>query len=413
MRISAAGEYVFCRWADHEHLPHNINVAQQSPLEFFQKEMEPIRKSMIADQVPRACSQCTIMEQHGKISGRQRQLLKVGIQPTNFAKTMKSSPFWSEFEKTHNNKKFELTPQDWQIELGNYCNSACVFCTPDSSSRLASEFKKLKIINQTPAKSWAENPVLLKKVIKDICDSPRTKYIHFIGGETVITPAFKTILEKLIQVGLNNTVTIGFTTNLTVMPEPVIDLISQFHSVNIGMSVECLTPVNDYVRWPSDIDTIKQNLDKWVELGKKNSWYLTLRVTPTALTIHEVLSVYDYAVAHCLNVESANFLYKPEYLKVTVLPQHIRQQIAEQFNSWIIKHSTTNQKILNIRHPELAVQAAVQDAKSYIDYLLSAPDESHLLPKLVDYLKLLETNRQNSILDYVPQYKNFLRTAGY
>ena len=54
-----------------------------------------------------------------------------------------------------------------------------------------------------------------------------------------------------------------------------------------------------------------------------------------------------------------------------------------------------------------------QDAASYVDYLRTASDESHLLPELVAYLKLLESSRSNSILDCNPEYEHILQSAGY
>jgi predicted alpha-1,2-mannosidase len=85
------------------------------------------------------------MEQHDKISGRQKQLLKTGIRLEQFEKTLASSPWVAEFAQGGTTSQ---VPQDWQIDLGNYCNSACIFCTPRWSSRLATEFKKIGIIEK-------------------------------------------------------------------------------------------------------------------------------------------------------------------------------------------------------------------------------------------------------------------------
>ena len=55
----------------------------------------------------------------------------------------------------------------------------------------------------------------------------------------------------------------------------------------------------------------------------------------------------------------------------------------------------------------------MQDARSYLNYLESAEDESSRLPDLVVYLKRLEASRGNSILTYLPQYEDIFRSAGY
>jgi hypothetical protein len=134
---------------------------------------------------------------------------------------------------------------------------------------LATEWKRIGFIDQLPAPNWTDDPALVDQFIAMLEASPHIQYLHFIGGETLITPAFQTILEALIRSGLNRTATIGFTTNLTVWDSQVIDLLTQFHGVNLGMSVESFEIVNDYVRWPSKLPVVLENLDRWQELARQ------------------------------------------------------------------------------------------------------------------------------------------------
>ena len=50
---------------------------------------------------------------------------------------------------------------------------------------------------------------------------------------------------------------------------------------------------------------------------------------------------------------------------------------------------------------------------SYVDYLQTCPDESNSWSELVSYLKKLESSRNNTILNYAPEYEKLLRSAGY
>lgn len=359
------------------------------------------------------CANCKKMEQHNKVSGRQKQLLKVGIRTDNFAKTLASSPWLEQFEKTFTGNDIDLMPQDWQVDLGNYCNSACVFCYPFASSKLATEFVKLGLINELPPAAWCDDPELLDKFVTALKASKKTKYIHFIGGETVITPAFRTILQAMIDSGLNHSVTIGFTTNLTVWNTAVNDLLKQFANVHLGVSIECFHPVNDYARWPSNIGKVTDTLNQWVELAKQQSWLVQIRTTPTLLTIGHLLSVYDYAWEKKIAIESCNFLNEPMTLKPSVLPMKQRLEIMNLMNQWIQQHGQADQTIINIRNPNFAHQQVIQDLQSYVNYLANEPDESFRLPDTVKYLKLLESNRKNSVLNYLPEYEHIFRAAGY
>ena len=418
MRITNSGTYEPCRWMAHTdstRVSIDRSIQTVSPLTYFQQHMSPLRTELLEGNAPAMCNDCLVMEQHGKPSGRQRQLLKVGIQDEYFEKSLASSPLKTAFDYSNNNAGHTTrTVTDWQIDLGNYCNGTCVFCNPESSSSLATEFKKLGLIEQVPPSAWCDNPVLLEKFVNDLSQTPNLHYLHFLGGETVITPGFKKILAALVNSGLAKQITIGFTTNLTVWSDSVVELLTQFHQVNLGMSIETLTSVNDYVRYPSQIGLVQQTLDRWVQLGQKQNWLMQLRITPTCLSVHELHTVYDYAWQNMIAVESCNFINHPEVMRIGVLPKHQRDQAVHVLKTWIDQHPIADHaQIINTRDPNIAREQIIQDATSYLTYLESAVDESTRLPALIAYLKKLEGNRGNSILTYIPQYENLFRSAGY
>jgi MoaA/NifB/PqqE/SkfB family radical SAM enzyme len=415
MRITNQGELRFCRFSNELQQQPRANIVDVDPIDFFQSTMASVREQMIAGDEVAACVECQNMERHGKLSGRQRQLIKTGVRLTRFEKTMRTSPFWEAWQETnHMGGETLLTPQDWQIDLGNFCNSGCVFCLPESSSRLATEFVKIGLRDALPPRTWCDSEALLDRFIMALRRCSNLRYLHFLGGETLITPAFKEILDSLIDNGTHQKTTIGLTTNLTVWPERVIDSLCKFSEVHLNMSIEALHRINDYARWPSEIDDVRARLDRWVELGKARGWLMTLRITPTVLTMHHVWSVYEYAMQHGLNVESCNFIYNPQFMRPTVLPLSRRREIAAQLRQQIEAAGGTNHtQILNIRHPALAAAAALQDAASYVDYLESADDESYLMEDLMQYLKKLDVSRGISVLDYLPEYEKLFRSSGY
>jgi len=409
MRINNQGHYEYCRWASASTLVPGESIQSSAPDQYFQNHMIEIRKNLLLNQPIAGCKQCHQMERHNKISGRQRQLLKTGISTDNFDKTLLSSPWFDQLQHAH----VDLLPQDWQIDLGNFCNSACVFCTPNYSSRLANEYKKLNIIDQLPANAWCDNAEYLDRFVDVLKRSPAVKYLHFIGGETLITPAFSTILKALIDSQLNHTVTIGFTTNLTVWDDEIADMLCKFHEVNLGLSIECFDRVNDYARWPSNIDSVKHTIESWLALARRQQWSVQFRTTPNLLTVSRLLTVYDYAWDHNVAVESCNFLENPECLRISVLPRAQRQQVIDGIKLWLASHNSDHHQVINTRNPEFIRSQMVQDLNSYVNYLENEIDESHLLPKCVAYLKLLESNRKNSVLDYLPEYEQLFRSAGY
>jgi hypothetical protein len=352
------------------------------------------------------------MEEHNKVSGRQRQLLKVGVKLDTFTSSMKSSKWLPIFSSSQQDGTTEQYPQDWQIDLGNYCNSACLFCDPYSSSRLAAEQKKLGLIQQLPPRAWCDDPVLLDKFLHALKSSPKLSYLHFIGGETLITPAFKKILSALISMGLHQQVSIGFTVNLTVWDQSTVDMLSQFKEVNLGMSVECLHPVNDYVRYGGKLQKTLELLEKWIMVGKQHDWLISLRTTPTVLSVLHLHTVYQFALDNQISVESCNFLNNPKFMRSTVLPQIYRQAAIDKLQPFT-KLTNTDTQLINTRDPNHYQSQLCQDAVSYVNYLSTSADESYRLPDLISYLKKTESLRNNSVLDYLPEYEELFRTAGY
>jgi len=412
MRITNNGNFVYCRWSDK--YQNTVNIRDVEPADFFQQHMAALRYDLLQGRAIPACGECYQMEQHGKVSGRQRQLLKTGVRVEHFEKTMLSSPWRKQWQQDFDKQGVtNQLPQDWQIDLGNYCNSACIFCTPGDSSRLAAEWKRIGFIDQLPGANWTDDPKLVDKFVEILKQSSHIQYLHFIGGETVIIPAFKKILQTLVDCGLNHKATVGFTTNLTVWDQETVDLLTQFAGVHLGMSVECFDPLNDYVRWPSNIDTVITTRDRWIEVGKKHNWLMQFRTTPTALSISKLLTVYDYAWENNLVVESCNFLQHPEWLRPAVLPNKYRLQIVEKMQSWIDQRGLNNNSVVNFRDPTVTRTYLVQDLQSYVNYFKQETDQSDQLFAMVSNLQKIETSRKNSILNYLPEYEQLLRSAGY
>lgn len=416
-KIAHNGQLQYCRWSTEKKLKHDPanNIQNIEPIEFFQKNLSSLRQDMLNGELIEKCQECYQVDGHNKVSGRQKQLLKIGVSLDQFEKTLQSSPIRPELEYSiENNGDTNYLPIDWQVDLGNYCNGGCIYCTPDYSSSLASEFKKIGFIDKLPEKPWTEYPELIDKFINTLKRTEHLAYIHFLGGETVITPAFKKILKALIDSNISNQISIGFTTNLTVWNQEIVDMLTEFKEVNLGMSVECFHPVNDYVRYPSQIKSVTDYTKRWVDVGKQNGWLMQFRITPSCLTMSKLHTVYEYAYDNEISVESCNFLSEPSYLAPNVLPNSLRKPIISQLEEWInSKQLKTNQsKIVNTRHLAFVKQQILEDAQSYINYLKDEPvvDQSNLM---IDYLKKLEQSRGNKITDYLPEYEDYFRTAGY
>jgi organic radical activating enzyme len=416
-RIRSTGDLRYCRWSGSRTSDDPLvdNIRSADPVEFFQKQMSHYRLMMLEGRRPAACEDCHVMERHGKVSGRQRQMIKVGIDPDRFDASLVTSTFVDEFRHSaEHHGDTTLMPVDWQVDLGNHCNSACLFCTPTASSRLRAQQHRLGMVDRATQFNWADDPVLVDKFMSVLERTPSLRYLHFLGGEPMVNPAFKEILRRCVDRGLNRSCTIGLTTNLTVWDDEINSLLCDFNGLNLGVSIETLHDVNEYLRWPARQSQVLSNLHRYHSLAREQDWTLTIRNTPTVFSVGNMAGLYRYAIDNRIGIESCNFLQEPPFMRPTVLPMDLRQDAARQMLDLINEHEHVDEVgSFNTRDRSAVRGAVLSDARAWSNYLTQADDESHRMEHLVVYLKRMEGLRNNSIIDYLPEYEKILRTAGY
>lgn len=421
IRMNYNGDFVPCRWQDKA--TGQTNFKDTAIMEFYnQEQMKTLRTELLNGKKPTACSECYYQDTHDKLSGRIKQLNKSGVMMDQFDLTMRASPHYEHFKYSHEHNGVSTHyPTDLQIDLGNTCNSACIMCNPFSSSKLQQEYKKLSklsplFIEPTDYVSWTRDPELLDRFVNELSNIPDIRYIHFLGGETLYDPAFYALCDKLIEVGVAKHIIVGTTTNGTIFDTRLERLISSFKEFHLGISIESVTPLNDYIRYPSEITQVLDNIDKFLKLYESSGLRLTLRITPNIFTISEIDQVFEYMIGKNIIAESCNILTNPVQLKIELLPEDIRQETIGKLTALIRKYDLEQTGIVNTRRPDL-VQGVISNLIfEYRNFLetYTVPDNADLLRyQLVDFLKSFETLRQNSILDYAPRYKDFLRHYGY
>jgi MoaA/NifB/PqqE/SkfB family radical SAM enzyme len=425
IRIDPQGNYLPCRWSSTYDISSH-NITNTTIAEYTNSSMmNSLRLSLLDGHQSAICNACYYEDSNNKISGRHKQLLKSAITVGNFEKSFCSSPHWSLFEYSAEHQgQTNYSPVDLQIDLGNTCNSACIMCVPTYSSRLSVDYIKLNQIEPglfpkyPPMKNWADDESLVDKFVKEISKNLNIKYIHFLGGETLYLKSFYTICNKLIESGYSKNVSIGTTTNCTVYTPELERIIKEFKHVHLGLSVESFHLVNNYIRYPSDIDDVRDNIEKFLTLRSQTGLHLSLRITPNILSIYHIDSVFKFMLDNKITAESCNILHEPSCLRVELLPNNLRQEIIAKINKVIIDYKLVESDIviLNRRREDL-IDPVITDVIFEYKHLL----ETYQLPKnveeerydLVKFIKAFENLRNNTILSYLPEYEEFLRSYGY
>ena len=428
IRIDTAGNYLPCRWAAWSEIntPKVNTVSNTSLLGYMNSDVMTETRIKMLNAVPmKLCDYCYNDEENNKVSGRQKQLLKSAITLEKFQNTLCASPHYENFKYSDINQGWtNTTPVDLQIEIGNTCNGACIMCAPKHSSRLVKDYQKLNQLDQTlfpiyqVGKNWTDDERLVEKFVNEIGQLDNIKYLHFLGGETLYIKSFYDICNQLIKTGQSKTINLGTTTNCTVANADLENIIRNFKHVHLGLSIESFHGINDYVRYPGDINDITDNIHAFLKLREETDLHLTLRITPSILTIYHIDTVFEFMLENKITAESCFFLQDPKCLRIEYLPSNLIDTIKSKIDAIIDKYDLkeSNQTILNIRRDDLIDQVIGQMIFEYKHLLenLVTPDDAELQRKdLVKFLKSFESIRNNSILTYLPEYEKFLRSYGY
>jgi sulfatase maturation enzyme AslB (radical SAM superfamily) len=387
-------------------------------------QMKNLRTSMLTDVRVKGCRSCQYEDSFGKDSGRMKQLFRSNLDNKTFDQDYPESPHFPMFKYSENNDGLsDGHPYDLQVNLSNTCNSACIMCHPEASSRLYQDYKKLSKVNPIlfrPApdmECWADDPVAVEKFIQELKSLPSISYLHLLGGETLYLESFYTICEALIESGLSKNIYLGTTTNLTVYSQRLENIVSNFKAFHIGLSIESVNPLNDYIRYPSNINSVLSILDKFISLRERvPTIHLSLRITPNIFSIYYIDEVIQYLCDHRVTAESCDILTRPLSLRMELLPDNLKHIIISKLQAAINKNSLTRGLATDSRNPLNVFVVISSVAFTYLDFLqnMKEPDECEKYRfELVSFINGFESIRHNSILDYAPDYEPFLTKYGY
>jgi MoaA/NifB/PqqE/SkfB family radical SAM enzyme len=414
-----------CRWGKESLTDSTPTLKTHSIMQFYNSDqMRSLRQQLLSGDSPDTCSTCYYEQSFGKLNGRLRQLNKSAIDTKNFALTARSSPHFLNFKYSNENQGLaNMQPVDLQIDLGNTCNSSCIMCHPAASSRLETDYKKLHIINPTLFQSpyqyqpWTKDPGLVDQVIKQISELTNLKYIHFLGGETLFEQSFYNICDRLIDLDIAKNIIIGTTTNGTIYNEKIKLYIEKFKGFHLGISIESVTELNDYIRYPSNITNVLENTNRFLMMRDNNpGLYISLRITPNVFSIFEIDKLFVYMIENNVIAESCNILIDPAQLKIELLPDDLRNTVKIKIKNIIDYYELESSDIVNVRRDDLIPSVIANTVLDYYKFICeySAPDNvNELRQELVKFIEAFEVVHKNSILNYLPEYENFLRSYGF
>jgi hypothetical protein len=334
----------------------------------------------------------------------------------NFDESFQQSPGHKKFKYSLNNQgDYNGMPIDLHIDLGNYCNLACKMCNPYASSRIATQHRQWGIID-TSTQDWTMDQAVWDRFKLEIVSVPTLKNIHFMGGETLIQPRFRELIDYLVEQGRTD-VCISFVTNGTSYDPTLIEKFKLFPRVGIEVSIEAMDRVNDYVRQGTDTTVVIDHINQYLKDCNGSSITLTLRPAPGLLTVKSYWQVIDYALANGLLIKS-NLCTDPEFLHMSILPNEVKQQYKKSYQD-LYERWQLDQLEFSVDSNESDPTNFKAVAKNQIVQVVNmldspAPDNAEqLYQQLVQHLNRWDPVYKLNARELYPELKDILDRHGY
>ena len=276
-----------CIWQGYKHEDQHLNFNEHSIQDYIDSEFKSnLNKRLDADEWPGGCAMCKRVENNNTMSLRTERVRLI---------------------------------KDMEIKFGNLCNLACYMCTSDKSSllhktyndmiatglgdeRISEEIEDLDAKFSKYPTQWYDRPEKLKELAEYAATRER---IRFTGGEPTVNTYLKRFLETLVE--LNTDIILRITTNGMSMSPALLELLSKFKQVQLTFSIDGTDAYNEYLRYPSNWQKIKANVERASTLDNVE---------------FEINTVVSYLNVHCLDSVIEWGLDNPLVKKHIFLPVH-------------------------------------------------------------------------------------------
>lgn len=208
----------------------------------------------------------------------------------------------------------------------NLCNFACVYCSPEFSSRWASELG-VQLGKPTESQTGQFKSYVLDR-------AAQLQHVYLAGGEPLLMKENLELLEVLQRD--NPDVTLRINTNLSRADTRVFDAVCGFKNVHWTISVESMGQEFEYIRWGGSWPDFKRNLDIVRKLDHKISFNMLYFL----LNFRSIFDCVDYLSALGFHANSfvIGALLSPLYLNVRHLPKTVLESLQSLLENRINRH---------------------------------------------------------------------------
>ena len=369
-----------------------------------------MRLQMLEGEWPSECVRCQQEEESGLNSRRQYELSN-----------------WN----TDFNEMKKITSSDgsipvdkapviyYDLRFGNKCNLSCRMCGPSDSDQWYNDYVQLTGRNYyhdshgkvelekvkdswkdtKNSYSWYTSPLFWEELEKN---QNNIQHIYMAGGEPLLIDQHYEFLEKCIEQNLGQNIVLEYNTNLTLLPQRVVKLWSQFKQVRVGASIDGFGDNFEFQRYPARWDMVYKNLQKLDQLERPVlSW---LAYTVTAYNVMHLPEFMYWKVKESgfqkINstkkrpVITHHMAHKPEHLNVRVLSSEQKQKVTDHFMKF--------KSIFESEFDELHSKKAIEILNSVEKYMHSQSYYESHYDQLISFSERMDQIRNENSQNFLP-----------
>lgn len=378
--------------------------------------MKEVRKNMLVGEWSEECGRCKSEEASGLNSRRQYEI-------DNWKFSIDDARYVTEPDGSIREPNLEY----YDLRFGNLCNLACRMCGPTDSHTWyeqwteynnSTEYKDthgiVKLTRNDKGRltttdyDWHNSENFWTQIEANI---PNIRHVYMAGGEPMMIERHYEFLQRCIDSGYSKNIIIEYNTNMTSLPNRVLDMWTKFKQVRVGASMDGYGAMVEYQRWPLKWEQAYKNLQKLDEYAQKNS-----NIIPWLACTVTVYNIWHIPLFMKWKLDSSGFkkinstkkrpiithhvAHGPQRLNVRILPSDMKQQLVEYYNDYI--------KQFHEQYPTEISTAAEQILSGIMKYMLSS-DYTEYFDEFLRFTKYLDSAREQSLADLVPEYTRFFK----
>lgn len=280
--------------------------------------MQTLRDKFTAGIRPSECKRCWDEEDAG---GKSLRLRTFDYHPTAYQDLVETG-LWKN------------GPTEIVIKTSNVCNLACRSCAGWDSSyywpegkyyqqqygSIDNDFIQLRPKMYHLASNWNNDD--LKNITK----------ISFFGGEPLLDREHPEILQRIVDSGRADRVTLFYSTNCQqTTGKRLLGLWSHFKRVEVFFSIDGMGPQFEYLRWPGRWSRTQRVIEWFLALPDRYpevDWYFQGSQCVSLFNVASYWHTADW-LRKTLGGVYFNIVDHPNYLRMTALPESAKLQIAQ------------------------------------------------------------------------------------